>query len=362
VKKNIIFFAPYPVSKEKLADGYFARIKNIDDIFDADNRIYLHLSVIKNLKYKCVSVSTNLTAVEANVFFHYFKILKILKTGTVFYIQSLLRYREIIFFPIGKNKKIIWDVHGACPEENKFKGAAIKALINGAFESRLARRANTCVTVNNSMSQHIRKKYPAITASIVVLPLINKSFFHEVLPAQVDELRKELNIATEHTVFIYSGSLLKWQKFESVLQLIAKLHNPNYRFIILTGELAKAREIIAKYQMTAKIVLQTVASNKISAYYMLSHYGFMLRDKHILNEVATPTKLMEYMYYGLTPIVDYKNIGDFFDLGYEHVYFKDITDHMPKCKSVKNKQIINKILNNNQREIFRNLILSLNEQ
>lgn len=359
--KNIIFFSTYPVKNEQLADGYFARVKNIDDIFEVDHRTYLDLSLIKNFKYKHIQVNEKLTIIKANVFCHYTKILKILKTAPVFYIQSLLRYRETVFFPIGRNKKIIWDVHGACPEENKFKGDRIKAFINEIFESWLARRATIKVTVNNSMSHHLQEKYPGITAPTVVLPLINKSFFHNIALEQLDELRKELNITTAHTVFIYAGSLLKWQRFEDVLQLIAQLHNLNYRFIVLTGEQEKARQLIAKYQMSNKILLRTATANEIAGYYMLSHYGFILRDKHLLNEVATPTKLMEYMYYGLTPIVDYAHIGDFLEWGYDHVYFKNVTDYMPPCKSKKNEQIIKTIFDNKQKSDFRNFILASNE-
>jgi hypothetical protein len=359
--KSIIFFAPYPIAKEQLVDGYFARIKNIDDVFDADRRTYLYLSLIKNFKYKCIKVNETLTIIEANIFCHYFKILNILKRASVFYIHSLLRCREIIFFPFGKNKKVIWDVHGACPEENKFKGAKIKTFVNEIFESWLVRRADIKVAVSNAMSSHLKNKYPTITTPTIVLPLINKSFFHDITLEQIDKMRRELNITTEHTVFIYAGSLLKWQRFENVLQLIAKLHNLNYRFIVLTGEQRKARKLIAKYQVSNKILLRTATANEIASYYILSHYGFILRDKHVLNEVATPTKLMEYMYYGLTPIVDYEHIGDFFDLGYEYIYFKNVAEHMAPCKSIKNKRIIKEMFDDNQKRDFRNFILKLNE-
>jgi hypothetical protein len=69
---------------------------------------------------------------------------------------------------------------------------------------------------------------------------------------------------------------------------------------------------------------------------------------------------MEYMYYGLTPIVDYAHIGDFFDLGYEYVYFKNMTDYMPPCKSLKNEQIIKAISDDKQKSDFRNFILASN--
>lgn len=74
--------------------------------------------------------------------------------------------------------------------------------------------------------------------------------------------------------------------------------------------------------------------------------GFVLRDEHILNSVANPTKLVEYMWCGIIPIVKYEDLGDYSDLGYEYIKYDNITSNMRQKKSFKNSEIIKNISNN----------------
>ena len=48
-------------------------------------------------------------------------------------------------------------------------------------------------------------------------------------------------------------------------------------------------------------------------------YGFVLRDDIAVNNVACPTKLIEYLQYGIVPILHTERIGDFAALGMQYV-------------------------------------------
>ena len=52
-------------------------------------------------------------------------------------------------------------------------------------------------------------------------------------------------------------------------------------------------------------------------------YGFLLRDKSIINEVSCPTKLVEYLSCGVVPILDSAAIGDFLEMGMNYVRLSD---------------------------------------
>lgn len=52
-------------------------------------------------------------------------------------------------------------------------------------------------------------------------------------------------------------------------------------------------------------------------------YGFTLRDDIIVNEVACPTKLIDYVKYGIIPILKSDKIGDFVENGLEYVRIED---------------------------------------
>ncbi len=354
---KLIFFSTYPNEKD-MQDGFFVRIKNIDNIFLEEERIYLSVSYRHNIRFKINKVTDKLTIIEANAFLHYFKILKILRASGIYYVQSLYNYLWTILFPIKKEKKVIWDVHGVVPEELYFYGKKTHAHLLGVIEYLLARRANLIVSVTKSMYNYLTEKYPKISKNNIIYPVINNSFFIDANQEEVNVLRKELGITSKDIVFIYSGSLIKWQRFDDILKIIKSLDNPNYRFIILTGQIKEALEKITDNNLgEKKIEVRTAKPDELSIYYNLAHYGFVLRDNHIFNHVAAPTKLLEYLYYGLTPIVDYEKIGDFYDLGYEHICINDVSNNMQVCKSQKNTEIINSFFKNNQEGYFRYLVL-----
>jgi len=356
---NITFFSSYPTEKD-MQDGFFVRVKNIDDIFANEKRTYLAVSLRQNLTFNVSKPSPNLTVVQANVFLHYFKIRKLLKTSETYYVQSLYNYLWATLFSIKKTKKIVWDVHGAVPEELAFYGKNRMSRLFNWCEKKLANRASFVVSVTKSMLDYLLEKHPKMTKNSIVYPIINKQLLADAADEQVNNLRKELDIKTNETVFIYSGSLIKWQRFDDILETIKKLENPNYRFIILTGQIEDAKQKIAENNLTEKIILRTAKPEELPNYYSLAHAGFILRDEHVLNKVAAPTKLLEYMYYGLMPIVDYEKIGDFFDLGYEFVKYDAISNTMQPIKSKKNSEIITSMFANKQEKQFHSLVLQDN--
>jgi hypothetical protein len=54
------------------------------------------------------------------------------------------------------------------------------------------------------------------------------------------------------------------------------------------------------------------------------HLGFALRDPDLVNRVACPTKLSEYMHFGIVPVVTQPAIGDMARLGYRYVLLCDL--------------------------------------
>jgi hypothetical protein len=49
----------------------------------------------------------------------------------------------------------------------------------------------------------------------------------------------------------------------------------------------------------------------VKDHYLAHEYGFVLRDESLVNRVACPTKLVEYLYWGVLPVVITPRIGDF---------------------------------------------------
>lgn len=69
------------------------------------------------------------------------------------------------------------------------------------------------------------------------------------------------------------------------------------------------------------VSIKTVSSDQVAEYYKRAHLGFVLRDDVLVNRVACPTKLIEYLGSGVVPIIVSSKIGDFRELGYQYVTY-----------------------------------------
>jgi glycosyltransferase involved in cell wall biosynthesis len=71
------------------------------------------------------------------------------------------------------------------------------------------------------------------------------------------------------------------------------------------------------------VIVDSKSHEELLRLYPECHYGFILREDIIVNRVACPTKLVEYIAMGIIPIVDCEDIGDFKSLGMQFVRLRD---------------------------------------
>ncbi|HEY5589373.1 MAG TPA: glycosyl transferase family 1, partial [Candidatus Paceibacterota bacterium] len=128
--------------------------------------------------------------------------------------------------------------------------------------------------------------------------------------------------------------------------IIAENLSPNIKYYILTGNVHEMNEIIGKKVdlPNKQIEILSVNPEDLKEYYVKCHYGFILRDDIVVNNVSCPTKLIEYMYYGITPIVLSTSIGDFEKYGYEYIDKNRTFIDLKPYKSNKNIQIIKQMV------------------
>ena len=65
------------------------------------------------------------------------------------------------------------------------------------------------------------------------------------------------------------------------------------------------------------------------------------KKRALFNKVSNPTKLSEYLAFGITPIVLNPDVGDYFAMGYDYITLEDITTQLKCVKSIKNKELFN---------------------
>lgn len=349
--EKILFIGEYP-NLGNAKDGAIQRIKNVDDIFNNSKRLYLNISFRKNFTPEIFEVNNQVCLKKLNYFIHSNKIKNICNEYKYIYIHSIYNYLKIKRF-LNRNQIVILDVHGVVPEELHYNNQFLKSLIFNRVEKQAFKRSNYQIFVTNEMKNHFIKKYDNVNG--IIYPILPSNLVRKEL--NISKIKKSLGINSDEVIFIYSGNTHKWQNIDLMLESIDKLNNPKYKYIILSKDIEIIKQKLDKYNINKEqIILDSVQPEELSKYYEIANYGFVLRDEHILNNVACPTKLVEYMFYGIIPIVKSENIGDFKKYGYEYISFKDLNNELLNKKSEKNSSIIMDMYRDNDKSKMLNII------
>ena len=344
--KKLLVISNYP-NYEEIKDGMMQRVANIDDYLSGYVRNYLQIGIKNNLKSQENLVKSCIKEYRLNFLKDWFKICKILKESDVLYVHSIFNFMRLIpFLFIIRKKRIILDFHGVVPEELSFMNKIFRSYVYNIVEKIAVNYSTHIIFVTKSMESYISNKYKLNNYKSYILNIFSKNVFRTIEVSDLNLLRGKYKITEEDVVFIYSGNTQKWQNIDLMLSSISKIKKVNnYKFIILTGEIEIIKNKLKEFSLSNlnNIIIDTVSPEELGNFYSIAHYGFVLRDEHILNSVANPTKLVEYMWYGIIPIVKYDELGDYKELGYEFIKYNRIDKSLKKKKSLKNSEIIKSI-------------------
>lgn len=216
-------------------------------------------------------------------------------------------WQAMRFLPSSVN--CIIDVHGATREEYEYTSHKIDYRLAETYdflEGRGMKRAAYIVCQSEAMKKYLLKKYDFLNAA-KIFPYkcgADSKLFHIDKEMRL-KMRKELEIRDNETLFIYSGGLHKWQKIEDAVSLFVeycKTHEG--KFLILTLDKAGAEKLVNEKAGDIKdlFIVHSTTNNEVYKYLNAADVAFLLRDNVVLNQVASPTKLAEYMFCGL-PII-----------------------------------------------------------
>lgn len=333
--KKIIFFVHYPL-KNNLNDGYFQRVLAIDDnlsqfiryYVDYDNRIIF--PSIKKIKDGVFQINTSkynpiglllifiITYKSKTVYTH-----SILNLGNLF-------YRSLFLMA----KKRILDIHGVVPEEFRMHNDLDNYKRFNKIEKFAVSNANIIIGVTKEMANHIIKKHNIKVKKVIILPILpGIKEFSDNIPQK--KLRS----------IIYCGGLQKWQQVDKMLDYVFKQNKDN-DFVFLVPDPNKLIEQYKdKYNNDFPGIVESVESHMVNEWYAKYSFGLVLREDIIVNNVACPTKLIEYFQNDVVPIVDTPNIGDFKELGYAYVeYEKELPNQEEWEKMImQNREVLKKI-------------------
>lgn len=195
-----------------------------------------------------------------------------------------------------KCRRLIYWAQGIWPEESYMRNQSkLRFWIAGILEKWALSRAEFVFFVSGAMREFYEKKYDlSFEGRCYIMPCANESLHAECFCAPEKY---------EENTFCYAGSLSAWQCFEETIVLYRKIEEryPDSKLLLLVRDREKAMEYIQKYSVK-NYEFDFVPVSQLPERLKHVKFGFVLRQPHPVNRVATPTKLLTYLANGLIPI------------------------------------------------------------
>jgi hypothetical protein len=229
--------------------------------------------------------------------------------GPLAFVHARADYAAAVCGPWGKARgvPVLWDCRGDSRAElSERLGDSVASRYRSALLERELRIAGASSTGALFVTEQLRDAmapYRRGQPSWIVPCLAPEAeFFFD--PALRDRVRGELGIAGDETVYVYSGSLVAYQRFdETVAHVRAVLASgQRARLIVLTPEVARARQACAGLP-PGSVICESVAHARVNGYLNAADFGMLLRDSTPVNHVAFPTKFAEYAMTGLSIVM-----------------------------------------------------------
>ncbi len=320
--KGIVFFGGYPYP-EVARDGYYQRIRSVDILFNDRWRIYVDRADLPGREtwYDIPAPNTLVLRISCNQKRKWLARLClglcVLRTGVI-YLHSILTMSGIeLFLRLPGITKII-DLHGVVPEEFRYQGDFINAQHYGHIERFIVTKFKYIIVVSEAMRHHIEEKYHGIIGGqFITLPIFQR----------ISVYRSEKPYVNGKPVIIYTGGLQKWQQVPKMVNAITS----TAAFYIYKFYCPEPKKVLAmlpeNLRGCSSLEIDSKPLGEILQVYRECHYGFILREDIIVNHVACPTKLVEYLAMGIVPIVDCEDIGDFKFMGMGFVHLDDLLNN-----------------------------------
>lgn len=247
--------------------------------------------------------------------------------GTAFAINICKKYNL--------KKPIIGDIRGAVPEEILFKeGFAYKYFSYQAkqLEKFIFKNTDYFFFVSENMKTYYFNHYKFQTKNCSIFPtIVNEKYFYI---SKENRLTVKTNLGiVDKFVYIYVGGIDKWQNLDKVITSFAKKseNNKELFLLVITTEPDYVKKLIKELGVNIKnIFITTSKYEEVANYLNASDAGLIIRDKNIVNYVASPTKVNEYLACGLKIIDKLDEIGN-------KLYEKENMNYIP-LKRIINKQ------------------------
>lgn len=167
--------------------------------------------------------------------------------------------------------------------------------------------------VSKQYKKYLESRFETGLKPIIVYPCVYNSdqFYKDESLREI--FRKKYHIQDHQKVFVYSGSMNNYQVPVEIFQFYSNIakQDPgqNCVFLFLTLDREKAVHLSKSYPVH-NLIVKSVYDKDLLGIYNASDIGVICRNKDIVNHVASPTKIGEYLSTGNSVILT-EGIGDY---------------------------------------------------
>jgi len=220
---------------------------------------------------------------------------------------------------MGKDIPLISDLRGLVSQESLLCGKeenltrsfifSLRAYEFQKIEEYVAKESNLIFCVSQKFKEYLQERYKASQGKIAVVPSLvdSKSFFFS--PEVRARKREELGIE-KRIVFIYCGSTVKWQLPEETVAFFKKIKEiiPEAFLLFLANNIPHAKKYFNGIDREDYLLI-SLPYREVPDYLNAADIGILLREKNLVNRVASPIKFGEYLCCGL-PVITTPGVGD----------------------------------------------------
>ncbi len=316
---------PYVLGLSKLGNFHFTIISFEKEDAYKDRKIQIQENLLKaNIKWVPNMYTKNppILATIYDLWRLEQSIKNVLKERKIDIIHARGYISSIVALRFKKKFKIpfIFDMRGWWPDEKLESGNWDNIIFKPLYkffkkaEVKFFKKADKIVSLTNIGKIEILNNKYANSKKIGVIPTCVDFIHFPKFSFEIrNETRKQLNINSQSTVLIYSGSLggnYDFNDFVLIFKLFLDL-NPNNIVLIVSKTIKSyiSQQLDKNSLDKSKIRIINSDFNQVYKYLQASDIGLILYQKSFSSIGRSPTKLGEYWASGL-PIVSLKGIGD----------------------------------------------------
>lgn len=192
--------------------------------------------------------------------------------------------------------KLIYSMRGVDIEEAKLSGG-LRGFVLSMYARWGVRKALRCAdhvnVVSHTMKEWLRRNYN-VAASVLPCCVEDKAF----VPLGAER--------EGPFMVVYCGGLSKWQKIDDIIALMKRIGEADrtLRFRFLTGDINALKNKCEQLGLSDKRwSVKACRQDEVPIELAKADVGIILRDDNVVNRVASPIKIGEYLAAGLGMIV-----------------------------------------------------------